>query len=118
MYSQGALRRKLHLGIDAGSRAVAEPVPDHLGEMAHELVVVLEPIGLGADDRAVVRNADEEVAPFRVEKGGDGLGTAWDTPLSSCRSSLRLQRSVDLNSRVFDSPFLISSSAFRCVRRY
>ena len=34
------------------------------------------------------------------------LSTAWVTPLSSCRSSLRLQRSVDLNSSVFDSPAL------------
>ena len=37
------------------------------------------------------------------------LSAAWVMRLSSLRSSLRFQRSVDLNSSVFDSPCSISS---------
>ena len=46
------------------------------------------------------------------------LRAAWVMCLSSLRSSLRFQRSVDLNSRVLDSPCLMRSSALRWPRRY
>ena len=56
--------------------------------------------------------------PSVLRKAAIVFSTAWVMTLSSFLSSRRFQRSVDLNSSVFDSPCLISSSAWRCARRY
>jgi hypothetical protein len=63
----------LYLRIDAGARAIAKPVADHLREMKHELVVIFELIVFDADHRAIIGHANQEVAALGIEKCGDGL---------------------------------------------
>jgi hypothetical protein len=41
------------VGVDEGTCPVTEAVPDDLGEMAHELVVVAKLVALDADDRGM-----------------------------------------------------------------
>src|SRR5215831_9997719 len=48
----------LCLRIDTGSRAIAQPVAHDLRQMAHEFVVVFQPVGLDSYDRTVVGDTD------------------------------------------------------------
>lgn len=59
--------------VDAGPCAIAEAIAHNLRKVAHELVVVLEPVELNADNRAVVCDPDQQVAAFRVQERGGGL---------------------------------------------
>jgi hypothetical protein len=68
--AQGPALHDLSFGVDAGPRPVPETVLHDLRQVAHELVVVFETIALDADDRAVVGDADQEVAAIGVEDFG------------------------------------------------
>ncbi len=58
----------LHPGVDTGAGAVTEAVANSLDQVAHELVVVVEPVVLDPDDGAVVADADEQVTTLGVEE--------------------------------------------------
>lgn len=73
---------------------------------------------IGVVARRQVTEVFQEIPPSVFRNAATVLRTAAVTPLSSCRSSLRFQRRVDLNACVFDSPRLMSSSALRWARRY
>ena len=63
----------MDFGIDTCARPIAEPIADYLGQVPHELIVVLEVIWLDAHHRAVVGDPDQEVAALCVEKRRDRL---------------------------------------------
>jgi hypothetical protein len=70
-HADGLALHDLGLWVDAGSCTVAHAVPHHLGEVAHEFVVSPKLVALDADDRAVIRHAEQEVAALGVEEGGN-----------------------------------------------
>ena len=108
----------LNSRIDAGSGAVAEAVAHHLCEMAHELVVVFEPVAFDPDDGPVVGHAEQEIPTLGIEECGDGLERGVGHPLVVLAVLHQVPAQRDLNSRVFDSPLWISSSALRWLWRY
>ena len=61
----------LRFGIYACARPVPETVSDNLGEMPHELVVIIKLVGLNSRHLAVIAHSDQEVAARRVKKRGD-----------------------------------------------
>ena len=104
------------LRIDARRGAVAEAVAHGLGEVAQELVVVVQAVVVDAEHGAVVGDADQEVAALGVEERGDGLERGVRDVLVILAVLLQVQRRLDLNSRVFDSWSFRSSSTRRCRR--
>src|SRR6266852_1140829 len=72
-HARGLPLHDLGLRVDARSRPIAEAVSNHLRQVAHELVVVVELIALDTDDRAVVGDANEQIAALRVQERRDGL---------------------------------------------
>src|SRR5205823_3454862 len=52
---------------------ITKAVPHYLRQVTHELVIVFESIALNADDRTLVRHADEEVTALGIEECSDSL---------------------------------------------
>src|SRR5437867_3900814 len=71
--AHGLALNDLHPGIDTGTGAIAEAIPNDLDQVAHELVIVLKTVVLDPQDGPVVGHADEQVATLGVEEGGDRL---------------------------------------------
>jgi hypothetical protein len=59
--------------VDAGSGAIGEPGRDDVGEVQEKLVLRLEPVGVHANGRPVVADADQQVSALRVQERRDRL---------------------------------------------
>src|SRR3990172_1511744 len=72
-HAYGLALHDLRLRVDAGTGPVAEAIANHLGQMAHELVIALELVALYAYDGTVIGNPDQKIATLCVEKRGNCL---------------------------------------------